>query len=280
MGGTEMDCFYEAERDQVHTILCGVSQNTWCRAHFHSAMEILYVTQGSVSCRVNDRCETLGPHDFVVCGSYDIHYFETPQASSTVLLIIPVDLQEQVNPHQSDLVFASPFGSAGPRRELMENLLFHLQRLTDSRDKPIAAGLLTALMGIFAQRVGLAPRGKSANAPILAILTYLEAHYRQPVSLKDLARVFGYHPDHISRLFRTHVGSPFKAYLDARRLRHAEQLLLHTPLSMQEIAQQSGFGDLRNFNRSFAAAYHLPPSTFRRLEKETGSLDFLQAYRG
>ena len=53
------------------------SRNT-IESHFHEAIEILYVTKGSVHVEINGDKRTLHENQMVFCDSFDLHSFETP----------------------------------------------------------------------------------------------------------------------------------------------------------------------------------------------------------
>jgi transcriptional regulator GlxA family with amidase domain len=80
----------------------------------------------------------------------------------------------------------------------------------------------------------------------------------------DLAEICGYSTDHFSRLFRGLYGVTPSRYLQEVRVRHAAQLLLETALSIEQIAEQTGFSDRFHFSRVFGASTGLGPAGFRR----------------
>ena len=52
-------------------------------------------------------------------------------------------------------------------------------------------------------------------------------------------------------------------YINTLRIDHAVSLLQTTRLSIEEIAQQSGFSDVRTFRRVFSKAKGANPSAYR-----------------
>ena len=53
-------------------------------------------------------------------------------------------------------------------------------------------------------------------------------------------------------------------YVIQFRLRKAAELLQHSTLPVLEIATQSGFNNLSNFNRQFKKYYQITPSQYRK----------------
>ena len=75
----------------------------------------------------------------------------------------------------------------------------------------------------------------------------------------------GYSKYHFSRLFSEYTKETFCDYLNLRRIKAAEELLLNDSLSVTEIAMQSGFSSIATFNRLFRSLKGCSPSEYRKL---------------
>lgn len=82
-------------------------------------------------------------------------------------------------------------------------------------------------------------------------------------SLDDLAEVAACGPRHLVRLFKDNAGLTTREYLHKLRLSLAMQLLQSTSLSIEDVAEQCGFDDPRQFRRLWARKYSAPPSHYR-----------------
>jgi DNA-binding NtrC family response regulator len=96
-------------------------------------------------------------------------------------------------------------------------------------------------------------------------LVNLGAHYNQPISLDQLARHAGVSPSHLSFLFRSVVGIPFKVLLGHIRIRKARELLsADARPNITQVAMSVGFSDLSHFEKSFRRIVGQSPREFRR----------------
>lgn len=76
-----------------------------------------------------------------------------------------------------------------------------------------------------------------------------------------------------SRTLRRRLGQcdvRFQDLLDDERRRVAEELLLSTSLTIQQVAERCGFGDARNFSQSFRRMQGMSPTEFRKLRMKDG----------
>ncbi|MCQ4163312.1 GlxA family transcriptional regulator [Tahibacter harae] len=75
---------------------------------------------------------------------------------------------------------------------------------------------------------------------------------QQPWSLARLARVASTSPRHLSRLFNEHAGMSLPDYVNRLRVALARELLAHTRLDMERVAERSGFGSARQLRRAWS----------------------------
>lgn len=80
----------------------------------------------------------------------------------------------------------------------------------------------------------------------------------------DFAERLGVGARHLSGLFQKHVGASPTQVAKTRRVQKAKRLLQETPLSIEQIALDAGFGSSRRMYAAFSGLYGRAPSSFRR----------------
>lgn len=98
-----------------------------------------------------------------------------------------------------------------------------------------------------------------------AVMKYIDANYMYDISLDRLADVAGYSKYHFSRIFKQYNSMSYLQYINARRTKAAEHLLLDPNLSITDVAMQAGFKSLTTFNRIFKEIKHCTPTDFKKL---------------
>lgn len=128
-------------------------------------------------------------------------------------------------------------------------------------------GLYAATLILSPDDARLASDRSSPAARRLALRArdYLEVAYDQPLTITEVAREVGASPAHLQRAFRAHFGTSIIAWVQARRLARARELLLATDLSITEVALAAGFGDHSYFTRLFSREIGIPPSRYRAM---------------
>lgn len=97
---------------------------------------------------------------------------------------------------------------------------------------------------------------------------YMEQYYMEELTLRDMADLCGYSTSHFSRSFKECFGIKFVQYLMQVRVEQAKELLRRTELSVEMIAEKTGFQSLSYFCSSFKKETGMTPNQFR----ESGEL--------
>lgn len=99
-----------------------------------------------------------------------------------------------------------------------------------------------------------------------AMLSFLEAHYAEELTLEQIAESASVSVTECMRCFRRSIGvSPIR-FLKERRLQHAADLLRHTERNISEIAVSCGFMDMSYFTKAFRQLYDVTPTAYRSKE--------------
>jgi AraC-like DNA-binding protein len=95
-------------------------------------------------------------------------------------------------------------------------------------------------------------------------IAFMEEHYSDGISLKQIARAAFLSYYHFCRLFRKQMGITCNKYLSILRIRKAKELLSQTELSVTEICYEAGFNSLTHFERVFKKLEGVTPSAYRQ----------------
>ena len=100
-------------------------------------------------------------------------------------------------------------------------------------------------------------------AKIDEILGWLRDHYAENPSLSEVSERFYYNDSYFSRMFKRFTGEGFNAYVNSLKIGEATELLENTSLSIEEIAENVGFADVKTFYAQFRKITGTTPGAFR-----------------
>lgn len=99
--------------------------------------------------------------------------------------------------------------------------------------------------------------------PVSKALWYIESHFKEEVTLDDLAQISQVSRFYLSRAFATLVGQPMQRYLRGRRLTEAAKRLVDGTDNILTIALDHGYGSHEAFTRAFRDQFGITPEAVR-----------------
>ena len=246
--------------------------------HDHSAVEILLTLEGMVTYTVEDKIYQVRKGEILIVPPDTLHSLTMGEGSSRYLFLFESDAIMTMRDIKSMATyFHKPFhlrdGSDAHVR--IRELLLRAREAYEKRDMMWNTVCYSCILRIYAtlgQRYlsGIRPRTGEAvrsmdSEVINAVMTYINNHYREELSLEDVAKFAGFSRYYFSRSFKRQTGYSFKDYLCQKRLQVAMDLLIRTNRSMRDVAVESGFGSVATFNRVFREKKGCTPTQYRAI---------------
>lgn len=97
------------------------------------------------------------------------------------------------------------------------------------------------------------------------ILSYIENHLDNALSLEKIAEELNYSRFYIARVFKEDTGLPLYQYIRSRRLNESARRLVETKLPVIEIAFSAGYRSQQAFTQAFHREYECTPQEYRRI---------------
>ena len=235
------------------------TSETW-DFHFHKNLELIYVLKGNVQCVINNKEFNLQAGQYGLCLPYDIHSYKPEPDTLYWVGVFSEDyvrlFANQIHGKTaSDFVFECP-----------SNTDTFLRKTLISENPPsimILKSCLYAACDAFISSVNLLENSdnKKNNIPIIA--EYVSANHTKNISLKDISNLLGYDYNYVSRYFNSAFNMSFSDFLNLYRIETALRLLDETDKKITDIALESGFQSVRNFNEAFRKKIGLSPSEYK-----------------
>lgn len=99
---------------------------------------------------------------------------------------------------------------------------------------------------------------------IQQIMTYIDAHITEPLTLKNLAEVSNMSTSYFSQLFKKLNGFSTWDYIISKRVEMAQRMLIASNESIYNIALRCGFNNTTNFYKAFKKVTGVSPSVYRK----------------
>lgn len=110
----------------------------------------------------------------------------------------------------------------------------------------------------------------SSHPEINRIVDYIQSHYDKEITLKLMAEHVALDEHYLSGLFSKKMGCTLIHYLHKVRIDQARFYLLQSTLTVGEIAERVGFGNVAYFVKIFKRWSEQTPSEFRKYHMSNG----------
>jgi AraC-like DNA-binding protein/mannose-6-phosphate isomerase-like protein (cupin superfamily) len=239
--------------------------------HWHDYYELGYVLAGRATHVVNGVAECVSPGSLFLLSPADFHALEP--SGPAPLVVVNAVLHPQLVEQTLESVL--PVGDLGLpwRATAPPAVADDVRRVCEElsvRSTGWDVMVESALRAIIVEIVRTSPEHGRAGADevgatgppadVRRALRYVERHFREPLTLAQVAAVAHLSPNWFSAQFRRATGESFQSYLKRRRLQFARALLDSTELGVTEVCHAAGFNDPSYFGRAYRARYGVPPS--------------------
>lgn len=272
----------------IYDMVSDISLQERIYCHWHEENEFLVITEGTGELHLNDERIPVTPGTIVFIPSNQIHLV-TCEAGRPFCFFALVFHPNLLNSPICDTLqqqFLDPV--------LRQDILFPLIRTYNGGWEAEIRRLLDEIHELFLRKgygyellikarlcevwyhccQHALKKEKAAGAHsdcqislVKSIIEYIQVHYADPISLKDLALHFHLSEGHLCRSFKTVTRMSPVEYINYYRVSMSVELLRRTDARIGEIALRTGFDNISYYNRTFRKYMHMTPSQFRHSDR-------------
>ncbi len=174
-----------------------------------------------------------------------------------------------------------------PEREQLDRRMFaqweaDLRNPTEETKRIVLLEMEARLRRLATALPHAAPAPRKANERQLTLLSgglskveriacLIAQRYTEPLTVDEIGRSVGLHPNYAMNLFKKAFGTTLIEYLTHHRVSHAQRLLATTGMKVVDIAACSGFNSISRFNEAFRQACGCTPREYRMHHELAGA---------
>lgn len=253
--------------------------------HWHQEMEFVMLRQGILDYATLDKKVRIGPGEGLFVNANVLHQLETPKPMTPIRYEVHMFPKEFIAPAKSlidtkyltPLLLCSRITLVALKKEnpLQKKILDKLEQLTRLEEEggfgcEVQSRNLTAemILDLFSDQkdVLMASQGLSYNSEsrLKAMLLFIQEHYHEDISLKDIADAALISERECLRCFQKMLHTTPFAYLQSYRVQVACGLLSFTTDSIMTIAMKTGFSSSSYFGKTFRRYMNCTPNEYRK----------------
>lgn len=249
--------------------------------HFHSEFELTFIEHGKGTRSIGHSVHPYSDGDVCLIGANLPHAYGSnprdrtgarwrvlhfqPERFGDAFWSLPQNQRIKTLLNESRRGLWFPSTATTPVRGL-------LRKISSAKSVDFGTIHLLELLALLARVRGRRPLNAAsasyATETVDKRLPALLAWVDEQADSAGLSQAFAAERVHLSpqafcRYFRQHLGKSFRQYVNELRLARACSKLLHSEMAISEIAFESGFSNLANFNRRFREVLKCTPTEYR-----------------
>lgn len=254
-------------------------------SHMHSHYELYYLFAGQRVYFIKDRSYTIQAGDFVIIPSDVVHRTLDSGVPDheRMVLYFNENYFQQFAPDLAELLL-SPFHSSRHIVKVSRHERLHMEQqlymmLREVQEQPAGYQLTVqhtaANMLLFVARNLLSEEPAPAEdelspteAKMMEVAQYINAHFRDSLTLELLSSEFYLSESYLSRTFKKLTGFALTEYIGMTRVKEAQKLLRETNKRITDISEEVGFGSFPHFQKVFKELTSLSPRDYRAQFRE------------
>lgn len=235
--------------------------------HTHDHLELFYIIGGKGQFLIEDQLRPVNVNNLVIINPKISHTEVSLNAQPLEYIVLGID----------GIALAADGGfsildhfESVEISSCLRNILREMEQKNPGYEDVCQAYmeiLIIRLMRNTSLAVPEEPQVISANRQCAAVHRYIDLHFKESLTLDQLAEEAHMNKYYLSHAFKREYGISPISYMISKRIEESKYLLAETDLSMSQISQLLGFSSLSYFSQIFRRAQGITPMDYRQQTK-------------
>lgn len=256
--------------------------SSYVAMHWHNALEIIDVLDGSLTVETERQKLHLKAGDCILLDANVLHSTISLTGNTSILVQMPISgLKTFVPDAETRQFFWNPFTTNVEERKNIESIQRLLAELKQNehtqlygyplRSSSILLEILFQICQNFSHPISQATVNRSLKnrKRIAQVISYTEEHYKEPISLADLAELLHLQVNYFCRFFKNATGVTYIQYLNDYRISKIYHDLITTDISLSNLLEIHGFTNEKLFRTMFRERFHTTPGEMRKVNRSS-----------
>jgi AraC-like DNA-binding protein/mannose-6-phosphate isomerase-like protein (cupin superfamily) len=257
--------------------------------HYHKEVEFLAVIEGNLGVQSKRNYVVLGPGDIMILGGSQPHHSHKPNKDALRYVVFQVDLGRHFD--QSTMPYLHCFSELTQPLDELNYIFDHneaakrevyaiiMEIFKESQTR--MRGYEIAISSAIKRLMLLLLRSDTRNVlnyteetdlnRLRPVLDYIDAHLEDKIAVEDACALLNLSYHYFIKYFKKIMGLSFVDYVNYKRIKKAERLLLTSELSIMDVGYEVGISNTPQFYKLFKRHNLCSPKEFKqRMRSESG----------
>ncbi|MFC5650173.1 helix-turn-helix domain-containing protein [Paenibacillus solisilvae] len=249
--------------------------------HYHRELELLLVNQGAMDVYIDEECFRLNAGDVAIIGAKQLHR-DRSIGDPLDYVVLQFDLEEFFD--HSTMPYMryfsetkNPLSRANyifqenkmANKEAAECILAILKEVSFKQNgyeiavSMIIKKLLLLLIRSDSKKL-LADHDDFDRVRLRGVLDFVEEHLTDRIAVEEVCKLANMSYYYFVKFFKKAIGLSFTEYVNYRKIKWAERILLTKDLSVSEVGDRIGMPNMAHFYKMFKKYNDCSPKQFQK----------------
>lgn len=249
--------------------------------HYHRELELLLVSSGTMEVYVGEESYKLQTGDVVMIGANQLHR-DRSLGEALDYIVLQFDLEEffdhSTMPYiryfsetgtpvnQANYIFQENTSVKNDIANCMREILEEVSQKQTGYE--LAVNLLIKKIMLLLlrndSRKVLAEQEDFDRTRLKPVLTFIEQHLQERIQVEEVCKLANMSYYYFVKYFKKSIGLSFTEYVNYRKIKWAERILLTKDLSISEVGDRIGMPNMAHFYKMFKKYNHCSPKEFQK----------------
>lgn len=240
--------------------------------HTHNYAELFYIVSGKGQFFIENQVYPVEVDQLVIIDPHVVHTEVSLRAQPFEYIVLGIEgiALGSIGSAGEPFRILAPSGSA-EIFSYLRSILWEME-LKQAGYEDICQAFMEILIIRLLRNSDLAVPVKTqtmtTNRQCAAVRRYIDLHFKEPLTLDQLARETHMNKYYLAHTFKQEYGVPPINYMISRRIEESKHLLTETDFSISLIAQVLGFSSSSYFSQVFRRSQAMTPLAYRQRRQQ------------
>ena len=264
--------------DERGHVMTPVDYYPW---HYHKEVELLAIIDGDLTVQTKENYLTISSGDVLIMGASQPHRTSKVKKGKLRYIVLQIDLHKHFD--QSILPYFYCFSELThplerinyifeDNKEIKQEVHYlineiHKESQTKEKGYEIAINYsIKRLLLLFVRndtKNMLHYSEEQDLTKLKPVLDYIDSHLEDRILVEDVCKLLNFSYHYFIKYFKKVMGMSFVDYINLKRIKKAELLLLTTDKSILEISYEVGITNMAQFYKLFKRENQCSPKAFK-----------------
>lgn len=248
--------------------------------HYHKQLELLLVQEGSLDVYVADETFHLAAGDVMLIGASELHRDRSANKLDYIVLQFDLEpffdqstipymryfLETQLPLSKANYIFKENEAVKRQAASCIQQMLSEASLKETGYELAVSVlikQLLLLLLRNDSRKV-LMEQDNFERLRLKPVLDYIENHLTDRIQVEEVCKIANMSYYYFVKYFKRTIGLSFTEYVNYRKVKWAERILLTKDLSISEVGERIGMPNMAHFYKMFKKYNDCSPKQFQR----------------